>query len=66
MDIFHAKVHEQVANDLSHVLIVVDDQNLDRVHQLFNVARKDRMHAAIPKLYVPSPAGTATRFTAAI
>ena len=46
VDVLHAQIDQQVAHDLAHELVVVDDQNLDRVDELFELVRQKRSHDA--------------------
>ena len=44
VDVLDADIDQDVADDLPHVLIVVDDQHRDRLHQLVDAAARHRIH----------------------
>jgi hypothetical protein len=43
MDVLDAEIDQEIADDLPHVLIVVDDQHDKRLHELVDAAVAHRL-----------------------
>ena len=60
MDVLHADRHEHGAHDLAHVMIVIDDQDLDRRKARFEVLWDIDLHDAFA-IKTPSQSNNQTK-----